>query len=290
MSALSVNDPGDPRSHRYYAPRQRRVVAREATLQPVLERLRGSTRAYSADERLTDDADPTAFPPTEFVVVPPRRFPLAAIAAFAGGATAVAALALAYVVFDANGSTPVAAAQPPAPPAASAPAKIDARLTPNQPVARVAQPAQVAIADDAGALPTNTTKGDRLDAAAAPSVGVPYDPLRSPVSLWSLPSTQAAIEGTNPALAPAAPAPPPAPETAAAPPQHQAAQEQNAEHHAKPVRRRVRARHQARHVRHHKPATTGQAASGGNGQTAATGNGRAAQPTATKKFLGLFGG
>ena len=58
MSALSVNDPEGPRSHRYYAPRQPRVVAREATLQPVLERLRGGARDYSADERLGDDADP----------------------------------------------------------------------------------------------------------------------------------------------------------------------------------------------------------------------------------------
>ena len=108
MSALSVNDPEGPRSHRYYAPRQPRVVAREATLQPVLERLRGGARDYSADERLGDDADPLSSTQPEYVIVPERRFPFAALAAFAGGVTAVAALALGYVVFGTNAGSPVA--------------------------------------------------------------------------------------------------------------------------------------------------------------------------------------
>jgi hypothetical protein len=298
MSALSVNDPGDPRSHRYYAPRQRRVVAREATLQPILERLRGGTRDYSADERLGGEADPVSMPETELIVVPGRRFSFAVVAAFAGGAAAMAAVAVAYIAFETNGFLPVApaaasAAAPPVAQAPAAPAKIAARLTPNQPVsrARPAQSAQVATADAMAAVPVDTSKGDRLDASATPNVAASFDPLRSPLNLWGGSPTQAAIEGTDPALAAAgAPAAPAAPETTAAPPPHQVAQEQNAEHHAKAVRHHVRARHQARHVRHHKPTTTGQAASGGNGQTAATANGGAAQPTATKKFLGLFGG
>ena len=294
MSALSVNDPSDPRSHRYYAPRQRRVVAREASLQPVLERLRGSTRAYSADERLAGDADPAALPEPEFVLVPQRRFPLAALAAFAGGGAAVAALALAYIAFGANGGAPVAAAQP-APPAAAAPAKIAARLTPNQPVSQALAPqpvqAQVATADATAAVPVDASKSDRLDALATPSGGATYDPLKSPLGVWGGSPTQAAIEGTNPGLAAAgAPAAPATPEAVAAPPTPQATPEQHSEHHARPVERHVRARHHVRHVRHHKPATTGQAASGASGQTAATGSNDAAQPTGTKKFLGLFGG
>jgi len=292
MSTLSVDDSGDPRSHRYYAPRQRRVVAREATLQPVLERLRNGARGYSADERLAVGAEAVGLPQTEFVIVPPRRFPLMALAAFAGGATAVAALAVAYAALATNGGSPVAAVAPSAPSVATAPAKIDARLAPNQPVSRAhaAQP-QVAAADGTGAVPADTAKGDRLDAPASPSAG--YDPLQSPLSLWSLSPTQAAIEGTDPALAAPgatpATAPPAGPAVAAAPPQHAAP-----EHHAAPVRHHVRIHHPVRHAhhwRHHRPATTGSAASAGAGQTAGgAASGNAATPPPAKKFLGLFGG
>lgn len=270
-------------------------------MQPVLERLRNGARGYSADERLDGNADPIAFPEVEFVVVPERRFPFAALAAFAGGASAIAALAFAYVVFGTSGGGgPVAAAQPSAPPAAAAqvsaaPAKITARLAPNQPVSSrlAAQPAQtqVASADATAAVPVDTSKSDRLDASANPSIGAAYDPLQSPLSLWSLSPTQAAIEGTDPALA--APTAPPAaaPAAAAAPPLPQQATH---EHHATPTRHHVRSHRRIRrvhHARHYKPATTGEAASAGGAQNAAAANGGdAAQPTATKKFLGLFGG
>jgi hypothetical protein len=287
-----MNDPGDPRSHRYYAPRQRRVVAREATLQPVLERLRGSTRDYSADERLDNEAVASLQQP-EFVIVPQRRLPVATLAAFAGGATAVAALALAYVVFGTNGGSSVAAAAPPAVQAPPTPAKIDARVAPNAPVSHVppVQPAQteVAAADTTAALPANTSKADRLDASSNPSAGATYDPLQSPLSLWSLSPTQAAIEGIAPALA-AAGTPPSAQAADAVPPPQQPTSGQHAEHHAAPVHHHVSHRHVVRHAhhwRHHKTATTGAAGATGGAQNAPDGN---AQPTATKKFLGLFGG
>jgi hypothetical protein len=293
MSALNVNDPEDPRSHRYYAPRQR-VFAREATLQPVLERLRGGTRDYSADERLDGDADPVALPETEFIVVPRPRFPLAVVTAFAGGAAATAAVVVAYIAFGTNGILPVTPTAVSVPPVAQAPAKIAARLTPNQPVSqpRPAQPAQVATSNATASVPLDTLKGDRLDASATPATGLSFDPLRSPVSLWGGSPTQAAIEGTAPALAAAGAPTAAAAEIAAAPPPHQAAPEQkpehHAEHHATPARHRVRIHHHVRHVRHHKPATSGQAASDASGQTATSSG--AAKPTAPKKLLGLFGG
>ena len=291
MSTLSLDDSRDPRSHRYYAPRDRRVAAREATLQPVLERLRGGTRDYSADERLSSDADPVSLSETAFVLVPERRFPFAALAAFAGGATAVAALAFAYLAFDANGA-PVAAAAPSAPPAAQAPAaaaKIDARLTPNQPVTGVhaaqAVQAQVASAVATNATPVDVSKGDRLDASANSGAGVSYNPLQSPLSLWSMTPTQLAIEGTDPALA-ARDAPPLAAEPAAAPPQQTAP-----ERDATPVRHHARHVRHVRHLRHHKPATTGAAASAAGARNAAAAKaGAEAQPAATRKFLGIFGG
>lgn len=291
MSALSLDDSRDPRSPRYYAPRGRRVAAREATLQPVLERLRGSARAYSEDERLNAETDPMALPEPEFVLVPDRRIPFAALAAFAGGATAVAAVAVAYIAFGAHGGSANASRAPSPPQAVQAPAappKIDARVAPNQPVSQVrteAVPVQTASAGSAAAF--DTAKGDRLDASAT-SRGASYNPLQSPLNLWSMVPTQAAIEGADPALgAPAAP--PPAPQAAAAPPQQAAPEQQPAkpaEHHV------VRARHHVRHVRHvrHRGATTTGAATSANaGQTAAAANGAAAQPPATKKFLGLFG-
>ena len=298
MSALSLNDPEDPRSPRYYAPRQRRGVAREATLQPVVERLRGGARDYSADERLGGDADPLSSARPEFVFVPERRFPLATLAAFAGGVTAVAALALGYVVFGANAGSPVADAAPAALPSAQAPAvpaKIVARVAPNTPVSQVHAPepmqARVATADATAAVPVDASKGDRLDADVNPPTGAAYDPLQSPLGLWSLSPTQAAIEGANPALA--APATPSATGAAAVPP-HLAPPVHHAEHHAAPLRHHVRHHvRQAHHHGHRKAATTGAAVSAGAGQNAAgaaTGTGGAAQPAATKKFLGLFGG
>jgi hypothetical protein len=276
------------------------VVAREATLQPVLERLRGSTRDYSEDERLDGGTTAPAQPP-ESVILPQRRLPFAAIAAFAGGATAVSALALAYVVFGVNGASPVAATTPSASPpvqAPAAPAKIEARVTPNVPVSHVQPvkpaPTQIATTDAATALPVSTSKGDRLDASTNPSVGASYDPLQSPLSLWGLSPTQAAIEGTNPALAaPGAPPAAAAADTAPPPPQQPAAPEHHVEqHHAAPVRHHVSHHHIARrghHVRHRKPATTGAAASTGAQSTPAATD-AAQQPAATKKFLGLFGG
>jgi hypothetical protein len=299
MSALSVNDPEDPRSPRYYAPRQRRVVAREATLQPVLERLRGGTRDYSADERLGGDADPLSSEQPEFVVVPERRCPVATLAAFAGGVTAVAALALGYVVFGANPGSPVADAAPTPPPSAqapAAPAKIVARVAPNAPVSpmRAPQPmqARVATADATATLPVDPSKGDRLDAPASSPAGTAYDPLQSPIGLWSLSPTQAAIEGANPALA--APVPPSTNAATAAAPPHPVAPEHHETHHAAPVRHHVRHHvRQARHHRHRRAATTGEAVSVGAGQNtagAANATGGAAQPSAAKKFMGLFGG
>ena len=292
MSALSLDDSRDPRSPRYYAPRGRRVAAREATLQPVLERLRGSARAYSEEERLNADTDPVALPEPEFVLVPDRRIPFAALAAFAGGVTAVAAVAVAYIAFGAHGDTAIASRAPSPPQAVQAPTappKIDARVTPNQPVSQArTETVPVQAASGApSATAFDTAKGDRLDASAT-SRGASYNPLQSPLNLWSMVPTQSAIEGADPALgAPAAP--PPAPQAAAAPPQ-QAAPEQE---HAKPAEHHVvRARHHVRHVRHvrHRSATTTAAAASANaGQTAAAANGAAAQPPATKKFLGLFG-
>lgn len=294
MSALSVNDPEDPRSHRYYAPRQRRVGAREATLQPVLERLRSGARDYSADERLGGGTDPLSSEQPEFVVMPERRFPFATLAAFAGGVTAVAALALGYVVFGANpGSSIADAAAAPPPSAQAAPAKIVARVAPNAPVSQMRAPqpmqARVATADATAAVPVGASRGDRLDAPASSPAGAAYDPLQSPLGLWSLSPTQAAIEGANPALA--APMPPSANAAATAAPPHPAAPEHHAKHHAAPVRHHVLHHvHQARHHRHRRAATTGEAVSGQDTAGAANGAGGAAQPTAAKKFMGLFGG
>jgi hypothetical protein len=284
MSALSVDDTGDPQSHHYYAPRHRRVVAREATLQPVLERLRNGARSYSADERLDASVDLAALPEADIVVLPSRRLPIAAVAAFAGGATAVAAIAVAYLAFGANGA-PIA--QPQTPPVA-APAKIEARLARNQPVSQspAAQPLQRAPAGGTGPS-TDTTKSDRLDASADPAAGATYNPLQSPLSVWELSPTQAAIEGIAPALAATA-TPPSAQAADAAPPPQQPTTEQQAEHH-----RHVshdshvgHARH-VRHVRHRRPATTGAAAGAASAAPAAN---DAATPPAAKKFLGLFGG
>lgn len=312
MSALSKNDPGDPRSHRYYAPRQRRVVAPEATLQPVLERLRGSTREYSEDERLGGGTDRVAVPEPEVVLVPDQRFPFAALAAFAGSATAVAAVAIAYIVFGTNGASPVAAAAPSmlsaaqaaaasvavaapsVPTAQQAPAKIDARVAPDQPFGQAhAAPVQVATAAAAGAVPVDTAKGDRLDASANPAPGAAYDPLQSPLSLWSLSPTQAAIEGADPALA-APGATPPAESVAAAAAPPPPAVEHRAEHHAVPARHQVHHRHYVRHAhhrRHRKTAATGEAGSAPSGQNGDGTNGAASEQTdSPKKFLGLFGG
>jgi hypothetical protein len=294
MSALSVNDPEDPRSHRYYAPRQPRIFAREATLQPMLERLRGGARDYSADERLGNDADPLSSTQPEFVIIPERRFPLAALAAFAGGVTAVAALALGYVVLGTNVGSPAGAAAPVAPPSAQAPAKIVARVAPNDPVShtRPVQPvqAQIATAGATAPEPADSSKGDRLDAAAHPTVGGAYNPLQSPLGLWSLSPTQAAIEGSDPTLAaPGAPSATAAAAAAAPPPAappHQVAHEHHAEHHVASVRHHIRHRVRQVHHHHHRKATTG-AASTVAGQTGANGT---AQPTAAKKLLGLFGG
>lgn len=293
MSALSLDDARDPRNLRYYAPRGRRVAAREATLQPVLERLRGSARAYSAEERLSDDADPITLPEPEFVLVPDRRIPFAALAGFAGALIAVGAVAVAYIAGGVQGASAVAARAPSPPQAAqvsAAPAKIDARMVPNQPVSQAhaeTVPVQVQTANPGAPASVDPSKGDRLDASANPRAATPYNPLQSPLSLWSMVPTQAAIEGADPALgAPAAQ--PPAPQAAAATPRP-AAPEQHArpaEHHV--VRARHHVRH-VRHVRHRVAATTGTAASANAGQTAAAANGAAAQPPATKKFLGLFG-
>jgi len=301
MSALSVNDPEGPRSHRYYAPRQPRVVAREATLQPVLERLRGGARDYSADERLGDDADPLSSTQPEYVIVPERRFPFAALAVFAGGVTAVAALALGYVVFGTNAGSPVANAASVALASAQAPvapAKIVARIAPNTPVGHTQSvQAQIATAGATAPMAADVSKGDRLDATAKPTVGGAYDPLQSPLGLWSLSPTQAAIEGTAPALAARGAPSAAAPADAAAPPQpavppHQVAQERHAGHHVASVRHHIR--HHVRQVHHrgHRRAATGTASTGHgqNGTSAAAGASGTAQPTAAKKLLGLFGG
>jgi hypothetical protein len=252
MSALNLNERGDPSNVLYYAPRRARTGKDESTILPVLERLRRGEAADRTHTLIVRDApalDPSAAPLVLTSFDPFALIGRIAVAAGIAGGLGLVAVSLYHP--KASDRAPTRTVAVPEAAASALPHKVH---TVSFQAVKVAAAAPAVAETSAAAVddPQPASAGaDTADDLAAESVDEGSLALTAPLKLWAMvpPNQQtaaappfadgpAAADLTEPPSEQDAPEPPPAAPQKAADKPHQA-------------RHAVHRRH-ATHHRHHR--------------------------------------